>query len=62
MSYQTVGQHGAASVYYYYKDTKPADKLEYHDLYEELTRIGYNLKVRKRITDSMIKNRYKTTQ
>ena len=61
MAYQHVGQHGPASILYYYKNTKPATKWQYHDLYEELTRIGYNLKVCTRINDTMRKNRHKST-
>ena len=57
MSYQHVGQHGAASIYYYYKDTVPAAPEDYADLLSELTRIGYNLKVCKRMTRQMIDKR-----
>ena len=57
MSFQHVGQHGAASIYYYYKDTVSAAPEEYSDLLSELTRMGYNLKVCKRMTRQMIDKR-----
>ena len=57
MSYQNIGQHGGASIYYYYKDTVPAAPEEYADLLSELTRMGYNLKVCKRMTRQMIDTR-----
>ncbi len=60
MSYQHVGQHGPASIYYYYEDTKPATKWQYYELYDELTRIGYNLKVCKRMSRQMRDKRHKS--
>ena len=49
LSYQTIGQHGAATYDYCIEQTKPATPSEYKDLYDELTRVvGYNLDVRKR--------------
>ena len=50
MSYQHVGQHGAASVDLVY-DTKPATPSEYKDLYDELTNmVGYDLQIVKKFT------------
>lgn len=43
-SYAHVGQHSACSKDYY-KDLEEASLEEYLDLFEELTSIGYNLKV-----------------
>jgi hypothetical protein len=45
--YQHVGQHGEASIEYYYKCT-PATPEQYADLKAELEIIGYNVKVCKR--------------
>jgi hypothetical protein len=47
-SYQHVGQHGAAS-YDLVNNTKPATKEECANLAAELTSIGYNLDVKRRI-------------
>lgn len=41
-SYQTIGQHGAASVALM-RDTLPAKRQEYRKLAQELRRIGYHL-------------------
>ena len=46
MSYMHVGQHGAAV--YPHSGTVPAE--DYRDLFEELTGMGYNLKVVKRLS------------
>jgi len=48
MSYQHVGQHSEASKSYF-NELKPARPDEYKDLYDELTNIGYNLKVISRV-------------
>jgi hypothetical protein len=45
LSYMHVGQHADASYYSMIHISKPAKPDEYKDLAEELTRIGYNLKV-----------------
>jgi arabinogalactan endo-1,4-beta-galactosidase len=45
LSYMHVGQHADASYYSMIHISKPANPDEYKDLAEELTRIGYNLKV-----------------
>ena len=42
--YSHIGQHSAYSKDYY-KDLEEASWEEYKDLYEELTSVGYNLKV-----------------
>jgi hypothetical protein len=47
LSYQRVGQHGGASPAIV-ADTKPAKRAEYKDLAQELTQVGYDLKVIKR--------------
>ena len=47
-SYVHVGQHGAADLGIIH-DSKPATEIEYKPLYAELTSIGYNLKVIKRV-------------
>ena len=50
-SYLHVGQHGAANYAYLVRYiTTPATPEEYADLQEELTSIGYNLDIKKRIT------------
>jgi len=48
MSYEHVGQHGGADYYCVIRQTEPASPDEYKDLYDELTKIGYNLVVKKR--------------
>lgn len=48
MSYQYIGQHGAADYSLMYS-TKPAKQEEYKDLYDELTGLGYNLKIIKKV-------------
>lgn len=48
--YSHVGQHSSCCYGYYYNNTVPATKKEYMPLYKELISIGYNLKVKQRIT------------
>ena len=48
-SYQTIGQHGAASVDLSYC-TVPARPADYAALVEELRSIGYHLEIRSRFT------------
>ena len=48
MSYAHVGQHSGADLRIIY-DSKPATEAEYFDLMIELTNIGYNLKVIKKV-------------
>ena len=50
MSYLHVGQHGAASPAILCRSTKPALPDEYALLEDELTQIGYDLKITKRFT------------
>lgn len=47
-SYMHIGQHGAANYPHCLTITTPAKPSEYAALERELTRIGYNLKIRKR--------------
>ena len=47
-SYQHIGQHGAADYNFVIQQSRPATESEYKDLFDELTKIGYNLVVRKR--------------
>ena len=49
-SYEHVGQHGPASYQNVIQDTVPATQEEYQELFDELTEIGYNLKVKTRHT------------
>lgn len=48
LSYEHIGQHGEADYTSCIFNTHPATAIEYKDLFEELTSIGYNLKVCKR--------------
>ena len=43
-SYMHVGQHGAASIDLC-NSLSPASEDEYHDLYDELVQIGYDLEL-----------------
>lgn len=57
-SYEHIGQHGAATIDFYLKDTRPATPEEYKDLLDELTSIGYdNVKVCKKMTYQDFLNR-----
>lgn len=47
-AYEHIGQHGAADYGYVISITRAATPEEYNDLKEELTSIGYNLKIRKK--------------
>lgn len=49
MSYQHVGQHGAADFKGCVGETDPASPAEYADLKAELESIGYRLKVREEV-------------
>lgn len=42
MSYEHMGQHGAATLDYYREDTRPATPDEYKSLLAELVSIGYD--------------------
>lgn len=48
MSYQHIGQHGAADYSYCIQKSRPARPEEYADLVRELQGIGYNLDIRTR--------------
>lgn len=47
-SYMRVGQHGAANPQVVINQTKLATPNQYKDLYKELEKIGYKLKIVKR--------------
>ena len=47
-SYQHIGQHGAADYVGCMRETRPAKPEEYNELFQELTSIGYDLKIIKR--------------
>lgn len=47
-SYEHVGQHASADYRGCIARTTPATPAEYKDLADELTRIGYNLKIQRR--------------
>lgn len=48
LSYQHVGLYGAAVYGFVIRQSRLATESEYRDLFNELIKIGYNLKVRKR--------------
>jgi hypothetical protein len=54
LSYIHVGQHGSCSPNLVIRDTKPATPAEYEDLRQELTRVGYDLVIKKRYTYKML--------
>ena len=47
--YAHIGQHGTASMDFYYQNTKKATPSEYKELFEELENIGYNIRIRQRM-------------
>ena len=47
-SYSHVGQHSAADYHGCIKTSRPATEEEYKPLFDELTSIGYNLRVIKK--------------
>lgn len=47
-SYQHVGQHSPADYHGCIKTSRPAKESEYKPLFDELTSIGYNLRVIKK--------------
>ena len=57
MSYMHIGQHGAAYAGAVLERTRIAKPSEYADLAEELKKIGYCLKICKRITGDHGKER-----
>ena len=52
-SYQHIGQHCAADYGLCVKHSRPAQPAEYADLLEELTRVGYCLRVTRRQSPTM---------
>ena len=52
LSYQSIGQHGAASCCID-PDTRPSTKKEVEALSRELRKIGYDLDVRRRLSRAM---------
>jgi len=60
LSYQSIGQHGAASCYID-PDTRPATKQESETIASELRRIGYRLEIRKRLSRAMDSRRHAST-
>ena len=61
LSYQSIGQHGAASCCID-PDTRPATKKEAETLAKELRQIGYRLEVRKRLSRAMDSRRISSMQ
>jgi hypothetical protein len=55
--FQHIGQHCAADYHGCIAASDPAAPAEYHDLFEELERRGYNLTVRQRATPVMHERR-----
>ncbi len=53
-SYQHIGQHGAADPYFVTLATTPAKPEEFAPLAAELTRIGYDLKVGRKIPSNAL--------
>lgn len=47
-SFMHLGQHGGADYNHVIRTTKPATESEYKELFDELTSIGYNIKVIKK--------------
>ena len=58
-AFQHVGQHCAADYQGCIAQSDPANPVEYHDLYEELERRGYNLVVRHRAAPKMHERRHR---
>ena len=50
LSYEHVGQHAKADLTGVIQSSKPANESEYKKLYDELTELGYKLKVYRRAT------------
>lgn len=59
MSYMHVGQHGSCDPHVVIQTTKLAKPEEYADLYQELTSIGYNLKIYQKYQYDFLKVREK---
>ena len=60
LSYQHVGQHGAADPGHVTSHTRPATPDEYRDPMAELTGIGYMVRPVRRVTRRMAENRRAT--
>lgn len=58
-SYMHIGQHGAASPMIVIKQTKLAKPKEYKELYAELVKLGYDLKIIKRFRQTHLLERKK---
>ena len=58
LCYQHIGQHGSANTLLIY-DTKPATAEEFQSLYNEISNIGYDLQICKRISRKMDLTRIK---
>ena len=52
-SYEHLGQHGSADANFVVSKTRLAKKEEYAELKRELERIGYKLKICKKLTPAM---------
>lgn len=58
LSYERIGQHGAADLSFVIFDTRPAHGNDVEELREELTRAGYDLREVRRVPrDSLAKRR-----
>lgn len=62
MCYAHLGQHSSAQYEYVVSKTVPATPSEYRPLAQELQRIGYHLKVVKRVSYRMHKLRRKAAK
>lgn len=60
LSYQHVGQHGAADPQFVIRNSTPASPKQYEEVMDELEgHYGYDLDVKNRYTNSMRTNRQK---
>lgn len=57
LSYQHIGQHGACCPVPIVAHSRPATKKEWRPLYDELTRIGYKLRIMKRLRRKYLETR-----
>jgi len=48
LSYKAIGQHGSCDPVFVIQNSKLATKEQYGRLFDELTSIGYNLKIKER--------------
>lgn len=56
LSYQRMGQHSGADYMGIMQKSRPAKESEYANLLHELTTIGYDLDIRKKLTHKMRQN------